>query len=153
MPENPRSFRRPHHPTAWRWIAAVALAFALAACAGAPPVADPDPPTATITSPDDGASFAWFDAAAEPTSYPVAVTGAGTGDGGDALPGTDLAWSYRRVGGTEWSAAGTGTATTIDLTYFGSDVLQNWEIRLIATEDALESEPAVIEVTVQRPPD
>ena len=153
MPENPRSPDRARHPAAWRWIAAVGLAFALAACAGTPPVADPEPPTATLSSPPDGASFAWFDAAAEPNSYPVAVAGFGVGDGGVALPGSDLAWSYRRVGSADWSAAGTGTATTIDLTFFGSTVFQDWELRLIASEGALASEPAVVTITVQRPPD
>ncbi len=111
-----------------------------------------DPPTATIDSPADGAFFSWFDPEAGLTSYPVDVTGSGEA-GGLALPGTALAWSYRRAGTATWTSAGTGTATTINFPYGGSNVNQSWEIRLIASEDALESEPAVITVTVQRPPD
>ncbi len=112
-----------------------------------------DPPTATITSPADGAFFAWYDDDAGITSYPVDVVGAGEAGDGGALPGSALQWSYRRAGTATWTSAGTGTSTTIDFPYGGSAVNQQWEIRLIASEGSLESEPALITITVQRPPD
>jgi len=110
-----------------------------------------DPPTATIASPADGAFFAWSGTTFASTS--VDFVGSGVAGGGGSLPGTALAWSYRRTGSATWTAAGTGTTTTIAFPYSGSSVNQGWEVRLIATEGALSSEPDVIGITVQRFPD
>ena len=81
----------------------------------------------------------------------IDVAGSGLAGGGGALPGTARARTYRRAGRATWTSAGPGTSTTISLPYAGSNVNQCWGIRPIASEGALDSEPAI--VTVQRPPD
>ncbi|MDF1522458.1 MAG: hypothetical protein P1P87_06505 [Trueperaceae bacterium] len=149
-PARPRPPHRPPRRTAWRRLVAIALLFALAAC-GAPGGGAQDPPPTTITSPADGAFFAWPGDTFVSTS--VDFTGSGTAGAGGALPASALTWSYRRAGSATWTSAGTGTAITIAFPYSGSAVSQAWEVRLIASEGALTSEPDVIGITVQRFPD
>jgi hypothetical protein len=110
-----------------------------------------DPPTATIDSPANGAFFVWTGDTFVSTS--VDFTGSGVASAGGTLPGSALAWSYRRTGSTTWTSAGTGTTKTIAFPYSGSAVNQGWQVRLIATEGSLTSEPDVIGITVQRFPD
>lgn len=110
-----------------------------------------DPPTASIDSPADGS---FYPADFGETGITVSFEGSGTSGAGGALSGADLNWESRKEGATSWTDRGTGTTKDIFFSYFGADVNQAYEVRLIATDPATQLTAVdTISITVQRPPD
>lgn len=101
------------------------------------------PPSAVILNPEDEAYFQ------ENGNVPVAFTGQGTDAEDGSLSGSSLAWSYREQGGGGWTAAGTGSSTTI--TFPGSCDIIRYEVRLVATDSDGAGAAAVIVVRVRGP--
>lgn len=117
-------------------------------------VASGDPPTASIDSPVDGTTYAWFDYPAAPNGITVSFVGSGTSGAGAGLSGADLRWESRRQGAASWIDHGTGTTKDIFFSYFGANVFQTHEVRLIATDPATQLTGVdTISINVQRPPD
>lgn len=117
-------------------------------------VAPGDPPTASIDSPADGSTFAWFDYPSNPNGLTVSFEGSGTAGAGGALSGADLRWESREEGAASWTDHGTGTTKDIYFSYFGADVNQTYEVRLVATDPATDLNGVdTISIVVQRPPD
>lgn len=109
------------------------------------------PPTATITSPEDGATFQWFEDGAYTGGHTVTVTGTGVSDGGATLPGSALTWAIRLQGSSNWSVQGTGNTRNIDFPW-SSCGWQTWEIRLEVKDAEGLSGFDFIEISVQPPP-
>jgi len=113
-------------------------------------VAPGDPPTASIDSPEDGAFYPWIAA----NGITVSFEGSGTDGAGGALSGADLRWESRQAGDASWTDHGTGATKDIYFSYFGADVNQTYDVRLIATDPAtLLTGVDTISIVVQRPPD
>jgi hypothetical protein len=109
-----------------------------------------DPPTASIDDPDDGAFFPWIAA----NGITVTFEGSGTSGAGGALSGADLRWESRKEGAATWTDHGTGATKDIYFSYFGADVDQTYDVRLIATDPATQlTSVDTISIVVQRPPD
>jgi len=113
-------------------------------------VAPGDPPTASIDSPADGAFYPWIAA----NGITVSFEGSGTAGAGGALSGADLRWESRQQGAATWTDHGTGATKDVFFSYFGADVNQAYDVRLIATDPAtLLTGVDTISIVVQRPPD
>ncbi len=109
------------------------------------------PPTATITSPEDGATFSWFEEGAYTGGHTVTVSGTGVSDGGSTLSGSSLTWAIRLQGSSTWLVQGTGISRDIDFQW-SSCGWQTWEVRLEAKDSEGLSGFDYIEISVQPPP-
>jgi len=112
-----------------------------------------DPPTASITSPDDGTMYG-LDAdefGVGGNGYTVTFTGTGSSPQEGALTGESLTWEFRRTDvASPWSTAGTGT--TVDI-FFGwaSCDWQDYDVRVTATDSQGLSASDTISVSIQPP--
>jgi hypothetical protein len=105
-----------------------------------------DPPTASINSPNDGATIVDFSTIPNVT---VAVSGTGFDPEDGQLTGSSLAWSYRKAGSQTWIQAGGGNSrdlTLQDNTCFGDTT---YDVRLTATDSEGLSDSVIIEVNVR----
>lgn len=113
-----------------------------------------DPPSASITSPDDGEMYGIFDdeAGVGGNGHTVTFTGNGSSPQEGSLTGDALAWEYRRTDGSggNWTSAGTGE--TVDI-FFGwaSCTWQKYDVRMTATDSQDLSASDTISVSIQPP--
>ena len=112
------------------------------------------PPSVTIVSPQDGATFAWFDHLEDQNGISVDFVALGTKGAGGALPASAYRWATRRSDLATWRDEGTGSSKEIFFPYSGSSVFQPWEVRVIVTDpDTGLTASRTITINIQRPPD
>lgn len=91
------------------------------------------PPTATVTSPSDGAVLFWDDYYDGTGSLPIPVTGTGDDAEDGTLSGGDLTWSWRVAGAPGWNEdVATGSSATLRIPIRTGNT--SYEIRLVATD-------------------
>lgn len=121
--------------------------------------ADPDPtrepPTASIVSPEDGATFTWFDDTANVDGPGNTITfiGVGTSPDDGLLTGTALEWSTRPTFGatSSWTEAGSGVTVDVYVAW-ASCALQTYEVRLVVTDGEDLTDTTIQTFNVQPPP-
>lgn len=90
------------------------------------------PPTATIQTPADGATFHWSTGNGNGT-VPVSVVGTAMDAEDGALSGAALVWSARRQDLASYVQMGTGASTTLQFPIVGCTT-QYYDLRLQATD-------------------
>lgn len=88
------------------------------------------PPTANITSPEDGATVMYQDYEHDSSAMYLPVTGTGQDAEDGSLASGSLTWSFRQQGSANWIAAGEGTTNTIVLPYSSISPNAYIELRL-----------------------
>ena len=105
-----------------------------------------EPPTATITMPEDGARIVDF---SNQPDVDVDVTGSGQDAEDGTLGGTSLEWSYRRAGSQNWNSGGSGTSQTLTLRDNQCNSDTTYDVRLTATDSEGLSDSVIIQVNVR----
>ena len=109
------------------------------------------PPTATITSPADGASLFWEDYFDGASGLDVPVTGTGDDAEDGTLGGSALSWSWRTSGTESWNEdVATGASETLSLPLITGNTA--YDVRLVATDGDGFTGVAIVTITVVGPP-
>ncbi len=113
-----------------------------------------DPPSASITSPDDGTMYGWWEdeAGVGGNGHTVSFTGTGSSPQEGSLTGASLTWEYRRTDTGSGSWIETGTGTTVGI-FFGwaSCSWQYYDVRVTATDSQGLSASDTISLSIQPP--